>query len=295
LELLSLDDNAHWTRDVAFSPDGNCMASACYDGIVRVWHAGVQNDEWTTTREAAAMLRFAAEKVADRKDLRSVIERDRSVSETVRRTALRQATDGLLCEAADLAGHRAARRQDWTTAIAMFDRAARIDPHDAMHWYWLAMASLAAGDQATYRRACDALIDSESIKRQSDAEFFRAKKALLLRPRTTEELARLKPRFDDLIQRGSMPLHEILLLRMRSDETSLAVADMPADLGIQPEDQYVMALAWSRRGDAARAVEAYEAGMRQGRLGGFTWDCSVAREALRRETARLLGLDPSVR
>ena len=76
----------------------------------------------------------------------------------MRTAALQQADEFLLYWPHMIAGYRAGQRRDYAAAIDAFERATGLAPDNLTLWHWLATASLAAGRQDTYQRACDELV-----------------------------------------------------------------------------------------------------------------------------------------
>jgi hypothetical protein len=76
---------------------------------------------------------------------------------------------------------------------------ANIAPDDASHWHWLAMASLAAGRQESYQRACDELLSRYGPgTRRIDLEVTLG--TWLLAPHSDDDLVRLQPLMDAYVR-----------------------------------------------------------------------------------------------
>jgi WD40 repeat protein len=288
LELQSLVGHTGWVRDIAFSADGQHLASAGYDGMVRIWHAPRDDAGRTTTREAAALVKYLAARFNTRERLVEAIRNDRTINDEVRGAAIEQSESLLLYWPAMLSGHRAAERHDWSAASDAFDRVTTLAPTEVMHWHWLAMASIAGGRHETYQRACDELLRRFGTSTNIYDRFWTAK-TWLVTPRRDQEITSLRKLVN------SMPLHEARTFQwLYQFQTGKPVGNPqknptpPASLGPQPDDWYVLAMAWHRAGDVDKAASAYQAGLREARSGTTNWLNDCYRQALQREVEGLL-------
>lgn len=59
--MLSLESHAGTVNAIAFSPDGELMASAGKDGSIRLWAPPIQSSEWNLYRSEAGCLAFSPE------------------------------------------------------------------------------------------------------------------------------------------------------------------------------------------------------------------------------------------
>ncbi len=331
LELQSLVGHTDWVRDIAFSPDDQHLASAGYDGFVQIWHApndeqtgtapisprapsagwsrgkigrapsargwSLSHADWSTTREAAALVKHLAARTSTRESLVSAIEADKTINDAVRTAAIRQAREFLLYWEPMLAGHRAAQRGDWPAAIHAFDRVTTLAPDDVMHWHWLAMASLAAGRTESYQRACDELLRRFSANASyNDLDW--TLRTWLVTPHDDKKLAQLGALVGANARDDPESPIRARLYELRTGKTPRDVLDSaspPASLGPEPLVWYVRAMVWLKLGNRAQAMSAYQAGTRRTRSRTYRWDSDVYEETLRREVEGLLAAEPATK
>jgi hypothetical protein len=245
-------------------------------------------------REAAPLVQYLAEHAGKQGDIAHKLESDQTISASVRAAAIEQAQDYPLYWPAMLEGHRAAERRDWGTAVDAFGRVAELSPHDTMHWYWLAMASLAANQSQTYERACKEI--SDRITREMRHDYFWAFQAWLVSTPNQQQLTLLAEHRDahDALLPGASSSRWLYALRTgQLDNGAHTDWAIPDTLGIQPEDWYVLAMISHKRGDVAKAHAAFQAGASQARLGTIRWDTDLFREMLQCEVQALLSKKPT--
>ena len=88
-EVLTLRGGKGLVESVAFSPDGNRMASG--GGAVLVWDAREVTPELRVEREAVSLLRFLFNKRLPKREVMERVKADQTISEEVRRKALEMA------------------------------------------------------------------------------------------------------------------------------------------------------------------------------------------------------------
>jgi WD40 repeat protein/serine/threonine protein kinase len=294
LELQSLVGHNHWVHDIAFSANGRYLASAGYDGFVRIWHAPSESAELATKREAAALVGHLATRHSHVGPLVAAIAADKTISEDVRAAAIDQAEGFLFHWNPMIAGHRAADRQDWVAAIDAFQRVIDLAPDHIPHWSWLALASLAAGQQDTYQHACDELLRRSGAD-ASPNELLCVVKLCLVSPRDPKDLSPIAPLVEAFTRHFPEAQFVPWLYQLRIGTIPHELVDSdtpPIYLPSQIEDQFVRAMAWHHAGDAAKARSAYQAAIQAMRgVPTILWETGISHATLRREVEGLLGIE----
>jgi hypothetical protein len=158
-----------------------------------------------------------------------------------------------------------------------------------MHWYWLAMASLAADQIETYELACKEI--SDRISRESRHDYRWAFRAWLVTVPNERQLALLAEHSHADRGRLTGEIHSHWLYALRTGEPHNAW-EIPDTLGPQPEDWYVLSMIWLKVGDKAKAQAAYQSGIRQARAVSNHWDIGLFRDRLGREVEASLRAGP---
>jgi WD40 repeat protein len=291
LELQSLAGHTDWVRDVTFSTDGQLLATAAYDGTVRVWQAQSSAADAGVTREAAALVDSLATRLDARDSLIAAIESDETISDAVRTAATSQAKALQFHWRSMLAGHRAAQRGDWTAAVDAFERLTTLAPDDGIHWFWLAMASLAGDRRDSYQLACEEMLRRHR-REASDIEIFLVLRTWLASDaHDADELASLAPLVETYEKQSARPHMIPWLYRLRTRKNMEVRSDSsnpPPSFGPPPEGWYILAMSWLELGDRTNALAAYEAGVRECRRATTRWDAEIYRKRLQREVEQLL-------
>jgi hypothetical protein len=189
-----------------------------------------------------------------------------------------------------LEGHRAADRKDWNSAAKAFERVSELAPNEPMHWYWLSIVNLAAGDHEKYQHSRNELL--HRAKSMEDLEWV-IRAWLLTPPHSENDLAPIRPIWDahaGHFPGGKMyrPLYMIRTGHPR-DEVFDAL-ETPTD----PEEWCIMALIWLNFGVQEQALSSYRNGIRITRFApeGSDWVRLAYAEFLRSEVEELLGIQP---
>jgi WD40 repeat protein len=192
-------------------------------------------------------------------------------------------------------GRAAAERGDWTRAAADLDKAIHLGNEEPAIWTQHALALLAGGDEANYRRACGRLVQrygrsddpatarliawtcavKEGSVRDLQPLLRRAERAVNADPQSADELRRLAVllyragRFDTALQR----LEE--LTRLKEGK-------------VEARDRLLMALAAQRLGRNTDAKKWLEMAEEMGREKSASWPDRLVYETLHREAAALI-------
>src|SRR5262249_23472095 len=76
-------------------------------------------------------------------------------------------------------GHALCNRGRWGEAIAVYHKAIELNPNQVAHFYWFALAQLAAGDLAGYRRVCATMLERFGRTDKADVAHWIAWVAVL--------------------------------------------------------------------------------------------------------------------
>jgi tetratricopeptide (TPR) repeat protein len=87
-ECLTLKGHTSGVWGVAYSPDGRCLASASFDGTVKVWDATALTPQRLIEREARGLVQFLIAKPLPPDEAAAAIRRDATITEAVREQAL---------------------------------------------------------------------------------------------------------------------------------------------------------------------------------------------------------------
>jgi hypothetical protein len=243
------------------------------------------------SREADAIVKHLASHFPARDLIVAAIKSDMTISELVRAAAIDQAHDFLFYWPPMLAGHHAAERHEWPKAVAAFERLIDLAPDDAEHWYWLAMASLAGDRLETYQRACDELL-RRFTPEVSMSDLVLVLNACLAVPRGDQDIVHLGSPVEDFSRYvpGWRSLPWLYQLRMGATPREFRDLQHPPKY-FDARDEFVQAIAWNKAGKVDLARKAYEAALRDMRLGVPRWDVKVLEQILQHEVEGLLGIE----
>jgi serine/threonine-protein kinase len=204
-------------------------------------------------------------------------------------------------------GHALAGRGHYEEAAAVYRRAAELDPGESAHRYWLALAHLAAGDRAGYRRACAALPGQTAGTDNPEATSWAVWTSVLSQdaisdPERAVALAEAALRGDPKSDKSAIALGAALYRAGRLDDAIQRLSNADARLqkaGKQPPAYspaypwFFLAMAHHRLGRPDEARRWLERGVKrmeeEARDESLWWNRRVTLQLLRQEAEALLG------
>jgi hypothetical protein len=162
-ELRTLRGHTDGVTSLAFSPDGRRIASGNAHGL-KLWDAELLDEQ---SRYARLLAREALEEEWDAGRAQALIEQKTNLSLALKQAAIdrlaRSSDPRVLAKVAQRRADVEAQRGQWGAAAENFQVASELAPDGGRSALSasLALAALAAGDNASYRRACARLWDRD--------------------------------------------------------------------------------------------------------------------------------------
>jgi tetratricopeptide (TPR) repeat protein len=245
---------------VVFSPDGRWIVSGSWDQTLKLWDAEPLDE---LARYARTLAREALEEHGDTALARKAIEQKASWSAKLQQAAI----EYLARISEPMAGRRAdleARQGRWAEAAAHFEKAAELAGSDVASdvLAGVALTSLAAGNEAGYRRACARLWDRDRQTKDQRA-FLETTAVCAAAP---DALADMRPLLEvhETERRGNVGYHLVvpaLALHYRAGRHEQAIKLQPlAEAGylVVKRTPRFAPVAWLRVPQALFVAMAYQ-------------------------------------